>query len=46
MQSWGSNQGRNGEDMTRSDLGIVLALWVASWVAVVGALSFLFAVLV
>ena len=45
MNSWGSNQGRHGDEMTREDLGVVLALWAASWVMVVGVVSFFFVVL-
>ena len=40
MNSWGSNQGRGGQEMTRSDLGLVVAMWVMSWVLIVGVLSF------
>ena len=40
MNSWGSNQGRDGQEMTRSDLGLVVAWWVMSWVIVVGIVSF------
>jgi hypothetical protein len=38
VPSWGSNQGRYGEEdrppMRRGDLGLVAALWLGSWLAV------------
>lgn len=40
MNSWGSNQGREGQEMTRSDLGLIVAIWVMSWVFVVGIVGF------
>jgi hypothetical protein len=38
VPSWGSSQGRYGEEdrppMRRGDLGLVAALWFGSWLAV------------
>lgn len=45
IPSWGTRQGREGDQMNRGDLGLAVAAWAVSWICIIGIVSFVYQVL-